>query len=133
MFWRGGVTKMLKVKDNTIHVTRGDIGAITVTARENRKGKYTFQAGDVVRLTVVEKNNYNDVKLRKSVTVEQETKKVVISLDKEDTTIGDVINKEKEYWYEIELNPEKAPQTIIGHDEDGAKLFILYPEGSEIA
>lgn len=124
---------MLKVKDNTIHVTRGDIGAITVTARENRKGRYTFEVGDVVRLTVVEKNNYNNIKLRKSVTVEQETKRVVISLDKEDTTIDDVINKEKEYWYEIELNPDTAPQTIIGHDEDGAKLFILYPEGSEIA
>ena len=124
---------MLKVKDNTIHVTRGDIGSITVTARENRKGKYTFQVGDVVRLTVVEKNKYNNIKLRKSVTVEQETKRVVISLDKEDTTIDDVINKEKEYWYEIELNPDTAPQTIIGHDEDGAKLFILYPEGSEIA
>lgn len=124
---------MLKVKDNTIHVTRGDVGAITVTARENRKGRYTFEVGDVVRLTVVEKNKYNNIKLRKSVTVEQETKRVVISLDKEDTTIDDVINKEKEYWYEIELNPDTAPQTIIGHDEDGAKLFILYPEGSEIA
>jgi hypothetical protein len=54
-----------------------------------------------------------------------------MALTKKDTTIGEIINKSREYWYEIELNPDTASQTIIGHDEDGAKKFVLYPEGSE--
>ena len=45
--------------------------------------------------------------------------------------IGEVINKPTNYWYEIELNPNTQPQTIIGYDEDGEKLFVLYPEGSD--
>jgi len=45
--------------------------------------------------------------------------------------IGDVINKPTDYWYEIEINPETKPQTIIGYDENGEKILKLYPEGSD--
>ena len=55
----------------------------------------------------------------------------LISLNKEDTTIGDIINTPIDYWYEVQLNPETNPQTIIGYDENGAKIFRLYPEGVE--
>ena len=50
----------------------------------------------------------------------------------EDTKIGQVINKPIDYWYEIELNPEINPQTVIGYDNDGAKIFKLFPEGADI-
>jgi hypothetical protein len=46
--------------------------------------------------------------------------------------IGDVISKHKDYWYEVVLNDDTLPQTIIGYDEDGAKLFRLFPEGDDI-
>lgn len=49
----------------------------------------------------------------------------------DETKIGEYISKPKEYWYEIELNPETYPQTIIGYDEDGPKVLILYPEGGD--
>jgi hypothetical protein len=50
-------------------------------------------------------------------------------LSKEDTKIGKKVNKPVDYWYEVELNPDTYPQTIVGYDEDGAKIFKLYPEG----
>ena len=54
-----------------------------------------------------------------------------IALEGYETKFGEVINKPKQYWYEVELNPETSPQTIIGYDEEGAKLFTIYPEGSD--
>lgn len=33
-----------------------------------------------------------------------------------------------QYWYEIQLNKE---QTILGFDDKGPKMFILFPEGSD--
>ena len=71
------------------------------------------------------------VELKKDVTVENAGTEVLISLQSEDTKIGEVINKPADYWYEVEVNPETAPQTIIGYDEEGAKVFRLYPEGSD--
>ena len=39
------------------------------------------------------------------------------------------MNIPTEYWYEIELNNEN---TVIGYDNNGPKLFVLYPEGEDI-
>ena len=39
------------------------------------------------------------------------------------------MNKPVEYWYEIELNNE---HTVIGYDDNGAKIFMLFPEGSKV-
>ena len=61
-----------------------------------------------------------------------EAESVTINLTKEDTKIAEIINKPVDYWYEIEMNPDTEPQTIIGYDEDGEKIFRLYPEGSEL-
>ena len=113
-------------EDLTIHITRGDTGIIAVTAND---GDYEFKSGDVVRLTVMTKKNCTDVVLRKDVEVTETIKAVEIVLDSEDTKIGGVISKPTDYWYEVELNPDTKPQTIIGYDENGAKLFKLYPEG----
>ena len=53
-------------------------------------------------------------------------------LSSEETKIGNVISKPVVYWYEIEINPDSAPITIIGYDNDGAKELILYPEGVDV-
>ena len=47
----------------------------------------------------------------------------------DDMKIGEMLNKQVEYWYEIELNND---ETIIGYDDDGAKKLILYPEGADL-
>lgn len=91
---------------------------------------YEFKAGDVVRLNVHGKKDCDNVVLKKDVVVAAPTMAVDIALEKEDTKIGEVISKPVEYWYEVELNPDTKPQTIIGYDdESGAKVFKLYPEG----
>lgn len=125
---------MFKIdNDKTIHLTRGNIASIDVTANNDDGTNYIFQAGDVVRLNVFKNKDCGCIELQKDVTVEAETETVEVNLTGEDTRIGELINKPSKYWYEIELNPDTNPQTIIGYDIDGAKLFILYPEGGDKA
>lgn len=94
--------------------------------------RYQFQAGDVIRFKVMERKGCDNVVLSKDFVVEIATFEVNISLNREDTKIGEVISKPVDYWYEIELNPESVPQTIIGYDENGPKVFRLYPEGGGV-
>ena len=67
--------------------------------------------------------------INKEITVVGEQMYVNIPLTSEDTKIGDYINDKTKYWWEVELNGE---QTLIGYDEDGPKIFMLYPEGMVI-
>lgn len=119
-------------EDKIIHLTRGDIASIEVGAQLSAGEAYTFKVSDVVRFKAFEKGKCDIVVLQKDVVVKAETPTVTISLTKEDTKIGKVISKKKDYWYEIELNPDTAPQTIVGYDDDGAKILRLYPEGSDV-
>ena len=114
--------------DMTIHITRGDVAIISVTANIGETS-YEFKQGDVVRFKVFVKKDCEEVVLKKDVEVTVTDTKVKIPLESKDTTIGEVISKPTDYWYEVELNPETNPQTIVGYDDDGAKVFKLYPEG----
>lgn len=114
-------------EDLTIHITRGDAAVFTVGAVIGGEG-YTFRASDVVRFSVCAKKDYSNVVLQKDFNAVEGEASVEISLESEDTKIGDAISKATEYWYEVELNPNTKPQTIIGHTQDGAKVFMLYPE-----
>lgn len=123
---------MFQINDDlSIHITRGDIGVIEVTANKNEQESYMFQRGDVVRFKVYPKKNHANVMLLKEVTVESETEVVSINLERNDTKLGEIINKPTVYWYEVALNPDTIPQTIIGYDINGPKLFTLYPEGGD--
>lgn len=113
-----------------INLTRGDVAAILVNAMKDGE-EYKFQPNDVVRFKVFKAKDCNCVEMQKDTLVTEESTTVNISLDSEDTKIGDIVNKPTKYWYEIELNPETAPQTIVGYDLDGEKIFMLYPEGDE--
>lgn len=119
-------------EDKTINITRGDIGAFTVDALNEEGEKYIFQKGDVVRIKVTEKKACENVMFQKDFVVEEETEQVELLLTEEETKIGEVISKPTDYWYEIEINPLTNPQTIIGYDEDGAKIFKLFPEGKDV-
>ena len=120
-------------EEKTIHITRGDTAILSVGAAIGDNPinytPYIFREGDVVRITVCEKKDCSNVVLQKDVTVTEECEAVEIHLEREDTKFGEVISKPTDYWYEIELNPETSPQTIIGYDDNGAKVFKLYPEG----
>lgn len=117
--------------DKSIYVTRGDEVPLSVMAEDEGKA-YIFQPGDVVRIKVFAKKDCDSVALQKDFPVTAETDTVEIFLDGNDTKIGKVISKPVDYWYEVELNPETNPITIIGYDEDGAKVFKLFPEGRDL-
>lgn len=117
--------------DQSIYATRGDIVFFTVSADDNGTG-YAFQPGDIVRMKVYGKKDAETVLMQKDFPVTAVTQEVEIYLTEADTKIGETISKPKDYWYEIELNPDTNPQTIIGYDEDGAKVFKLFPEGEDV-
>ena len=115
-----------------IEVTRGDVLPLTVSTLNEDKSKYVFQKDDVVRLKVFKARDCGCVEIQKEVKVEEPTEEVEITLTREETKIGDLIKKPVDYWYEVELNPDTYPQTIIGYEKDkGAKLFTLLPEGGD--
>lgn len=123
---------MFKVDDdNTVHITRGDQAVLGVIAYNENDSEYIFKVGDIIRLSIFKKKDLNTIVLKKDVIVSEETTQVEMILTSEDTTIDDIINKPVDYWYEVQLNPDVNPQTIIGYDEDGPKIFRLYPEGAD--
>lgn len=115
-----------------IEVNRGSAITLVIGAMVGEED-YVFQEGDVVRFSITEKKNENNVILRKDVTAVAGETEVEIPLLSSDTKIGDIINKKAVYWFEVELNPETEQcQTLIGYDSKGAKEFILYPESGEL-
>ena len=120
-------------EDRSIYATRGDIVFFDVAAVDELTGiNHKFLAGDVLRIKVYGKKDAEAVVLQKDFPVTEVTEKVTIFLTEEDTKMGEVISKPKDYWYEVELNPYDNPQTIIGYDEDGPKVFKLFPEGDDV-
>ena len=123
---------MFVVHDNmTIYATRGDVVYFPVEKKVG-EAKYLFQPGDIVRIRVCEKKNYSKVFLLKDFEVEESTTSVNIFLDKWAMKFGPIINKPTDYWYEVELNPDTYPDTIIGHNEDGPAVFKLFPEAKDV-
>lgn len=123
---------MFKIdNDLTVHLTRGDAATFCVTAEANGE-PYTFRAGDVLRFKVFERKACHCVVLQKDTRITEDTTMPSIFLSEEDTKLGEIIQKPKDYWYEVEMNPDVQPATVIGYDEDGGKVFRLYPEGGDM-
>ena len=123
---------MFTVNDDlSIYATRGDTVFFKVTAHDNGY-PYKFQPGDIVRMAIYGKKEATNCVMQKDFPVTEVTESVFIYLEEEDTKIGESISKHKDYWYEVVLNPDTIPQTIIGYDEDGAKIFRLFPESEEL-
>lgn len=121
---------MQKLDGTTIRINRGDILNLTLTIKQDDNTNYTFKNGDIVIFSVYEKNKMSDKPaLLKEINVLEQSESLNISLTNEETKIGNLINKPVEYWYEIELNNQ---YTVIGYDDLGAKIFMLYPEGSKL-
>ena len=115
---------MFKIEGDKIHITRGDKGTIELSIEG-----YTFKPEDKIELRIYKKKGLKELPIQeKEVKVQEEASSVDIELTSKDTKIGDIVNQKTEYWYEIELNDE---QTVVGFDEEGAKILMLYPEGAD--
>ena len=117
--------------DKTIFVTRGDVGTINFSIDVSATEKFTFEPGDIIRFKVFKRKQHEAVVLQKDVLIDTAMTETTIELTSSDTKLGDIINKPTDYWYEIELNPDTTPQTLIGYDSDGPKIFRLFPEGGD--
>lgn len=118
-------------EDMSIYCTRGDSGTVYVTAEKDGL-EHVFRAQDVVRLKVFEKKGCDCVVLQKDVVVGADTVMVPVHLSGALTKIGGIIHKPVDYWYEVEVNPHTTPVTIVGYDDEGPKVFRLYPEGKDV-
>lgn len=112
----------MKIIDEKYTIThnRGDKGAIRINSNTG-----SFKVGDTLKFSIVKKGDYNDVIFQKEFEVTEESNIYFLTFTNEEMRIGDVISKEKEYYYEIEMNDDT---TLIGYDENKHKKFILYPE-----
>lgn len=155
---------MFKIKNSTIHCSRGESGNISLQLPytdangyvqytdgsnlywyDSKRKKlfnssyeeatielstlnmvyYKFLVGDVVKLNIYERKGYDKEPVKSiEVSVTKEGNEVQIPITEEDSTFGEIPNKEKVYWYDISLN---EAYTVVGFDEDGEKEFIMYP------
>lgn len=122
---------MFKIENNKINLTRGDVALIEVKAQNEDGSSYEFRKDEIIRINIFKNKDCSSVVLSKDIIVDKPSTSVTIPLTSKETTIEDVINKPKIYWYEIVLNPGENEQTVIGYDLDGAKEFILYPEAGD--
>lgn len=115
----------------TLHLTRGDRCTFRAYVIDSRtRERYYFPAGCWVSFVIIDKLGYTleNPLLRKKVFVPEDTDEVEFTLTSEDTKIGDMIDKKQKYWYNIVVNDDV---TILGSDEQGEKVIIIYPEVGE--
>ena len=125
---------MIRLDENdltTLHVTRGDRVTFRVYVIDRKtQERYTFPAGVWVSFCVIEKLGYTleNPLLRKKVYVPDDTTEVEFTLTSDDTKIGEMIDKKQKYWYNVVVNDDI---TVLGSDENGEKVIIIYPEVGE--
>lgn len=112
---------MYRIKNKNIFVNRGD--KITIHLVNNSDN---FRVGDYLTFYICEEGDYSNVILQKRIDISENIDVVDINLTSEETRLGDPLKTgSRTYWYEIELNGDT---TLVGYDNNGPKLFILYPE-----
>ncbi len=112
---------MFKFIGKNLHITRTESGSITINSKKG------FNIGDTIEFNVYEVDGLDSAPiLPKSVKITEETHTAVIELLSADTDLGDPTNETTEYWFQIRKNGEK---TILGFDDNGAKILYLYPCG----
>lgn len=124
---------MLEINGKNIDITRGNILPLTIDALNEDKSKYEFKVDDIIRFTIMEAKNVNNILLQKDFKVEEASTEQEITLTAEEMKIGELVNKPIKYWYEIEVNPDTDyTQTIIGYTkEEGAAVLTILPEGGD--
>ena len=98
---------MFKIENNKINLTRGDVALIEVKAQNEDGSSYEFRKDEIIRINIFKNKDCSSVVLSKDIIVDKPSTSVTIPLTSKETTIEDVINKPKIYWYEIVLNPGK--------------------------
>lgn len=115
----------------TLHLTRGDRGTFRCYVIDRKtQERFIFPAGCWVSFIVVYKKGYTleNPLLRKKIYIPSDTDEIEFTLTEKDTKIGEMIDKKQKYWYNIVVNDDV---TILGSDEEGEKVIVIYPEVGE--
>lgn len=118
---------MFKIVNNTFHVTRGDSGVITVKFKD---GSVLPEGSDVI-FSVYRKNELDSQPvLWELKTISSNETSIDLHISSYDTDhFENPENGREEYWYELKVGPD---HTVIGYDENGPKIFYLYPTGHNL-
>lgn len=113
---------MLKIKNKNIYLNRGDAVNIQVACNNA-----SFEANDYIEFYIMEQGKSQNVLFEKKFTIEDEGNTVDIALTSAETkSICPAFDSGyKTFWYEIEYN---GSITLMGYDDNGAKLLVMYPE-----
>lgn len=124
---------MLEVNGKNIDITRGNILPLIIDALNEDETNYEFKPGDILRFTIMEAKNVENILLQKDFKVTEASIEQEITLTADEMKIGELSSKPIKYWYEVELNPDtKYTQTIIGYTKDeGAAILTILPEGGD--
>lgn len=115
---------MFKIEGDIIHINRGDKAIIEFSI-----DNYTFQVDDVIRFAVYKEKKMSEEPIFEKIIINKsEGNSIEIVINSKDTQLVNLLDQPLKCWYEIELNDE---QTILGYDENGPKVFIIYPEGAD--
>lgn len=113
---------MLKIKNKNIYLNRGDAVNIQVACNNA-----TFEANDYIKFYIMEQDKSSNVLFEKKFTIaaESNTVDIVLTADETKSICSAFDSGYKAFWYEIEYNDSI---TLMGYDDNGPKLFIMYPE-----
>ena len=113
--------------DKTICLTRGDTARIEVQLKYDSGSAVT---SGTAYLRIMEKKDCAVSKVEKSAGVASGTASFSIeAADTKESLCHKIISKPMDFWYEVSLETSGVAQTVIGYDEEGPKIFRVYPEG----
>lgn len=111
---------MLKIEDKEIHINRGDRATIRLRRKEEQ-----FKTGDLVKFSIVDKRNYNNVLFQKEYQVQEDSEYVDIFFLEDDTRFAEIKKGFLECRYEIEYN---GGITLLGASENDNNVIKIYAE-----
>ena len=116
----------MEITNTTLEVNRGNPLAFNFQIM-NGDEPYIFDGTETITFAVYNANAMDkEAILKKDVTPQGDSDNLDITLTSTETKIGPLTNSPSIYWYEITMNNE----TVLGYDRNGAKLLVIYPEGS---
>lgn len=87
---------------------------------------YVFEKDDTIVFSVYEAFGLEqDPVLTEEFKPIEGSTEITIEIPKDKMKFAPMSSMETDYWYEITLNEE----TVLGFDENGAKIITIYPEG----
>lgn len=114
---------MLKIENKEIHINRGDRATIRLKRKDEQ-----FKIGDLVKFSIVDKRDYNNVYFQKEYQIQEDNEYVDIFLLEDDTRFLEIKKGFLECRYEIEYN---GVVTLLGASDNDDNVIKIYAEAGD--